>query len=451
MVRPQSHSLLLDFNPPESAYQPDSPVDYVHQSRPCPQVDSVPVVSPQSSNCSDNGNNVPTENQDKYLDTQTDVLMVLAENISDYDYYDNHSQPSLDDENTHCHNSDYQHVYHPNHSYLIDHSDLDSSWNIDPDSWFSLENSPGHPPVSQEDENPPTKAHPHEAMAEEQSLVSQLTESQVVITKELARLQLELQSVQDTLADECNHFSLVSQTYELELQAVQLALAPKQKQFPPTTQFKEELQAVNAPSCSPTQAHQDELAASTDIPKLQEYSFHSQSLSDISAEGSYTSPDSLPYPSVDCIQECLDTPVPDGILQNLALPRLKPKPWLSLKKNVPPQPDVPRPQPKHKLSLKKIGKVHTSPDAISHEDLPVHSTASGDAYDSKCTPTLSDSDSDEVETCIPSPTASPDLNDVTACSLEVSEALSQVESALSHAYAVLEHSLTCHIKLHPPD
>ena len=182
---------------------------------------------------------------------------------------------------------------------------------------------------------------------------------------------------------------------------------------------------------------------------MQEYSFHSQSLSHISpaqADASYTSPDSLPYPSVDCIQECLDTPVLDGILQNLALPRLKPKPQLSLKKN------VPRPQPKPRLSLKKIGKVHTSLDAISHKDLPVHSTAGGDAYyDSKCTPTLSDSDSDEVETCIPSPVASPDLNDVTTCSSEVSEALSHVKSALSHAYAVLEHSLTHDIKLHPPD
>ena len=62
---------------------------------------------------------------------------------------------------------------------------------------------------------------------------------------------------------------------------------------------------------------------------------------------------------------------------------------------------------------------------------------------------ISDSDlgvSDEVETCIPSPVASPDLNGVTTYSSEeVSEALSPVESALSHAYAVLEHSLTCDI------
>ena len=81
--------------------------------------------------------------------------------------------------------------------------------------------------------------------------------------------------VQDTLADEHNHFSLVSQTYELEIQAAQLSLAHMQKQFPSTTQSEEELQAVNGPSCSPTQAHQNKLAAITDIPRLEEYSFNS--------------------------------------------------------------------------------------------------------------------------------------------------------------------------------
>ena len=111
---------------------------------PCPQVDSVPVYSPQSSNYSDNGNNVPTQNQDEYLDTQTDV-QILAEDISDYD-----CDPPLDDENTHCYDIDYLHGYWPDHSNVIDHSDLDSGWNSDQDSWFSLKNSPGHPPVLQE-------------------------------------------------------------------------------------------------------------------------------------------------------------------------------------------------------------------------------------------------------------------------------------------------------------
>ena len=302
------------------------------------------------------------------------------------------------------------------------------------------------------------EASPHEAVAEDQSLASQPTESQVVMAKELASLQPELQSAQDTLADECNHFSLVGQTYELEIQAAQLSLAHKQKQFPGTTPSEGELQAVNGLSCSPTLAHQDELVAITDIATLQECSFHPQSLSDIypaQADGSYTNPDSFPYPSVDCIQECLDTPVPNGIQQRLALPRPKPKPQLSLKKDVPSWSDVPRPQPKPRLSLKRTGKVHASPDAISHQDSPVPSTASGDVYYGyKFSPTLSDSNlgvSNEVETCIPSPTASPDLNDVTACGSKVSEALSHVESVLSHAYAVLEHSLTCDIKLHPPD
>ena len=152
---------------------------------------------------------------------------------------------------------------------------------------------------------------------------------------------------------------------------------------------------------------------------------------------------------MDCIQGCLDTPVPNGILQKLGLPQP------ILKKDVPPWPNVPRPQPKPRLSLKRTSKVHASPDAISHKDSPIPSTASDDVYcGSKCTPTLSDYNlgvSNEVETCIPSPVASPDLNDVTTCSSEVSEALSHVKSALSHAYGGLEHSLTHDIKLHPPD
>ena len=124
-------------------------------------------------NCSDNGDNVPTQSQDEYLDTQTDV-QVFAENISNFDYDDNYSHSSLDDENTHCHDSDYQHGYPLDPFNLIDHSDLDSSWNSDQDGWFALENSVGHLPVSPE--NPPAEVDPHEAMVEEQPLASQPTE-----------------------------------------------------------------------------------------------------------------------------------------------------------------------------------------------------------------------------------------------------------------------------------
>ena len=88
-------------------YQPSPPIEYVCPGMPCPQVDSPPVFSLQSSNCSDNWDNVPTQSQDEYPDTQTD--QVLAENICDYDYDDNHSHSSWDDENIHCHDSDYQH------------------------------------------------------------------------------------------------------------------------------------------------------------------------------------------------------------------------------------------------------------------------------------------------------------------------------------------------------
>ena len=150
------------------------------------------------------------------------------------------------------------------------------------------------------------------------------------MAKELARLR------QDTLAYEHDHFTLVRQTYELEIQANQLALAHKQKQF------------------------------QSDISPAQ-------------ADVSYTNPDSLPYPSVDCIPECRDTPVPDGILQRQVLPWLKPKPWLSkkdvppcpvvprLQKDVPPWPCVPRRQPKPRLFFKKTSKIPTSPDVISHQ------------------------------------------------------------------------------------
>ena len=114
------------------AYQPCPPIKYVCLGMPCPQVDPPPVFSLQSSNCSDNGDNVPTQSQDEYPVTQTD--QVLAESISIYDYDDNHSHSNQDDENVHCHDSDYQHGYPLDLFNLIDHTDLDSSWNSDQDS-----------------------------------------------------------------------------------------------------------------------------------------------------------------------------------------------------------------------------------------------------------------------------------------------------------------------------
>ena len=72
--------------------------------------------------------------------------------------------------------------------------------------------------------------------------------------------------------------------------------------------------------------------------------------------------------------------------------RPKPRPWLSLKKDVPSWLDVPRPQSKPRLSLKRASKVPNSPD-VCHQDSPVPAIASEDVYHaSKCTPTLSDSD-----------------------------------------------------------
>ena len=151
MVRPQSHSWPLVFGPPESAYRPDPPIDYDQPSGPCSQVDSPSVFSPEASNCSDNEDNVTSQSQDEYLDTQ--AVWILAENISNYDNDDNYSQPSLEDETTYCHDCDHQYGYPPDPSNLIAHSDLDSSWDNDPDSLFSLQNFLSHPPVSEE--NPP--------------------------------------------------------------------------------------------------------------------------------------------------------------------------------------------------------------------------------------------------------------------------------------------------------
>ena len=149
---------------------------------------------------------------------------------------------------------------------------------------------------------------------------------------ELARLQQELESVQNTLADERGHFALASKAYE---QAIQHLLASNNRLCHSITQ----LQAVMRPSCYPTQSPSDvSLAQAKDV------------------NGSHVNPDSFPYPSVDCIQECLDTPVPNGIQQRLALPRPKPRPRLFLKKDVPSWPDVPRPQPKPRLSLKGLVK-----------------------------------------------------------------------------------------------
>ena len=71
------------------------------------------------------GDNIPTQCQNEYLDIQTEV-QVSIENISDYDYDDN-SHSSLDDENTDCHDSDYQYGYPLDPFDLIDHSDLGSS------------------------------------------------------------------------------------------------------------------------------------------------------------------------------------------------------------------------------------------------------------------------------------------------------------------------------------
>ena len=194
-------------------------------------------------------------------------------------------------------------------------------------------------------EEPPTEAGPPETMAEEQSLASQPTESHVVMAEELDKLPQELQSVQNTLADECDYVALVSKAYE---KAFQLLLASTNRLHNSIRQ----LQAVIGPSCSPTQSPSDgSLAQAKDVP------------------GSHINLDPFLGPHMDGIPKCQDTPIPNGISQRLALPWPKPKPHLSLQKDVLLQPD-----PVPKLSLKRTSEVYTSPDAIIHQDSPVHST-----------------------------------------------------------------------------
>ena len=66
------------------------------------------------------------------------------------------------------------------------------------------------------------------------------------------------------------------------------------------------------------------------------------------------------------------------------------------------------------LSLKGTSEAHTSPDAISYQDCPVHSTASGDVHCGSIPHDFEISVSDEDETCTPGPTALLDQRDITS-------------------------------------
>ena len=82
------------------AYQPAPAIDYVSPGRPCPQVDSPPIVPPQSSCCTDKVDNVLSQSYDEYLDTQA-VAWTSDENMSNYEFDNNHLHPSVDGETTH--------------------------------------------------------------------------------------------------------------------------------------------------------------------------------------------------------------------------------------------------------------------------------------------------------------------------------------------------------------
>ena len=280
---------------------------------------------------------------------------------------------------------------------------------------MTLDNSRCHPPVSQE--NPPTEAGPPETMAEAQQLAfhaSQPAESQVVVAK------------------------------ELEIQATQVTPANKRMRLHSIAQSKGELQEVHGPSCSPTEACQDELAAVTDIPTLWGCSFHDQSSGDVSPLGQ--SPEEVADPQVKRMEELKQriqliklelaiehekrqaalqkeveqTTLLRAALQNVRaaktalakaqavakalLPSLVPcrsstkvglkadvkqeDPFLS---SVETKSHVALTHTSHKFrapkdpttsmqSLKRTSEAHTSPDAIIHHDSLVHPTASGDIH-----------------------------------------------------------------------
>ena len=170
-----------------SAYQPAPAIDYVSPGRPCPQVDSPPVVPPQSSCCTDKVDNVLSQNHNEYLDTQA-VAWTSDENMSNYEFDNNHLHPSVDGETTHFCDSGCQQDYH-------------SDPMLSDPLHGAVDNPPGHLPVLQE--NLPAEAGLQETMAEKHQLAfpaTQPMESQVVMAKDLARLQQELQAVQNTLA-----------------------------------------------------------------------------------------------------------------------------------------------------------------------------------------------------------------------------------------------------------
>ena len=197
------------------------------------------------------------------------------------------------------------------------------------------------------------------------------------------------------------------------------------------------LQAVIGPSCSPTQSPSDgSLAQAKDV------------------HGSHINLDPFPGPHVDGIPKCQDTPIPDGSSERLALLRPEAKPYLSLQKDVLQQLDVPRPYLEPKLSLKRTSELYTSPDAIIHQDSPVHSTASGDVHcGSKCTSVHHDleiSVSDEDEICIPSPTSLLDLKGIPS-SLTIKAAVCCFDSSLAHASGMgYKHYNQHDIKSPPP-
>ena len=269
-------------------------------------------------------------------------------------------------------------------------------------------------------------------MAEEQQLAFpalQPTESQVVVAK------------------------------ELEILAAQVTPANKRMQLHSVAQSKGELQEVHGPSCSPTQANQDELAAVTDILTLRGYSFHAQFSCDISPSGQ--SPEEMADPKAKQIDELkqmvlliqLESTVEhewkqaakaawqDEVKQKVSLKAALQKEQAALQKEVEQSTLL-------QAALQNVRAAKTAlakAQAVAKALLPPLPPCTSVHHD------LEISVSDEDETCIPSHAALPDQRDITSpWATKVAQCYFHSAQAPTSGMGY-KHSTQHDIKSHPQD
>ena len=269
-------------------------------------------------------------------------------------------------------------------------------------------------------------------MAEEQQLASpasQPTESQVVVAK------------------------------ELEIQAAPVNLANNQMQLHSVAHSKGKLQEVHGPSCSPTQANQDELAAVTDIPTLWGCSFHAQSSCDISPSGQ--SPEEVANPGAKQIDELKQMVLliqlelaaeheqkqaakaawQDEVKQKVSLQAALQKEQAALQKEV----EQSTLQQAALQNVRAAKTARATSQAVAKALLSLLAPCTSVHHD------LEISVSDEDEICIPSHAALPDQRDITS-SWATKVAQCHFHSAQAPASDMgYKHSTQHDIKSHPSD